>query len=84
MLAETTSKMNPLHGACEGGRVETVRVILEFVANDEAKKNALLTNKNGDGKTSWQLASEAKNVPILEVLKAAGDPGAKSEACLIS
>ena len=34
VLAETGSKMNALHGAVEGGRVETVRALMEFVQGE--------------------------------------------------
>ena len=34
ILAETGSKMNALHGAVEGGRVDTVRCLMEHVQND--------------------------------------------------
>ncbi len=83
-MAETTSKMNALHGACEGGRVETVRALMGFVATDEAKKTALTMAKNNEDKTAWDIAFAAKNKAICQVLKDLGDQNAASSSCSIS
>ncbi len=75
--------MNPLHGAVEGGRAETVRALLEFLAEDEQKKTALTTAKNSDEKTAWDLSVASKNQAICGILKDLGDPNAASAACVI-
>lgn len=67
ILSETTSKMNALHGACEGGRVETVRALMQFVASDEAKRAALTNAKNSEDKTPWDIAAGAKNKALCQV-----------------
>ncbi len=74
--------MNPLHGACEAGRAETVRALMEFVAADEEKKTALTMAKNGDEKTAWAVAEGTKNQAVCQVLKDCGDTnGASSGEC---
>ena len=84
ILAETGSKMNALHGAVEGGRVETVRCLMEHVQNDDAKKSALTMAKNGDDKTAWDISAGAKNRAICQVLKDMGDENGASSSCSIS
>jgi ankyrin repeat protein len=84
ILAVTTSNMNALHGACEGGRVETVRVLMTHVSGDEAKKTALTNAKNSDDKTSWDIAFASKNKALCQVLKDMGDTNGASSSCVIS
>ena len=84
VLALTSSNMNSLQGACEGGRVETVNAIMEFVAIDKDLLMSITMNKNEDGKTAWDIVSEAKNAPICQILKAMGDTNAESASCTIS
>jgi ankyrin repeat protein len=67
ILAVTTSNMNALHGACEGGRLETVRALMTFAATDEAKKTALTMAKNSDDKTGWDIAFGSKNKALCQV-----------------
>ena len=84
ILAETGSKMNALHGAVEGGRVDTVRCLMEHVQNDDAKKSALTMAKNGDDKTAWDISAGAKNRAICQILKDFGDENGASSSCSIS
>lgn len=84
ILAETGSKMNALHGAVEGGRVDTVRCLMEHVQNDDAKKGALTMAKNGDDKTAWDISAAAKNRAICQILKDFGDENGASSSCSIS
>lgn len=75
--------MNVLHGACEGGRVDTVTAIMEFVAKDEVAKATITTGKNDEGKTPWDVAFASKNAPLCQVLKDMGDVNALSATCII-
>jgi ankyrin repeat protein len=84
ILAETGSKMNALHGAVEGGRVETVKALMEHVQGDEAKRTALTMAKNGDEKTAWEISADAKNRAICQILKDMGDANGASASCVIS
>lgn len=84
VLAETGSKMNALHGAVEGGRVDTVRALMEFVQADEEKKTALTMAKNGDDKTAWDISAAAKNRAICQILKDLGDANGASSSCVIA
>ena len=84
ILAETGSKMNALHGAVEGGRVETVRCLMEAVQGDEAKRHSLTMAKNGDDKTAWEISAGAKNRAICQILKDMGDENGASSSCSIS
>jgi len=84
ILAETGSKMNALHGAVEGGRVDTVKCLMQFVQSDEEKKKALTMAKNGDDKTAWDISAGAKNRAICQVLKDMGDENGASSSCTIS
>ena len=83
VLAETGSKMNALHGAVEGGRVETVRALMEFVHGEEEKRSTLTMAKNGDDKTAWDISAAAKNRAICQILKDLGDANGASSSCLI-
>jgi ankyrin repeat protein len=84
ILAETTSKMNALHGACEGGRVETVRALMAHVQGDEEKRTALTMAKNNEDKTAWDIAFGAKNKAVCQILKDMGDANGASSSCVIS
>ena len=75
--------MNALHGAVEGGRVETVRVLMEHVQGDEDLKLALTMAKNGDDKTAWDISATAKNRAICQILKDLGDSNGASSSCAI-
>ena len=83
ILAETSNKMNALHGAVEGSKADTVKALLDFVSGDEEKRNALCNAKNSDGKTSFEIAMGAKNQAICTILKEMGDPNAASASCVI-
>lgn len=84
ILAETTSKTNALHSAVEANRLDTVKVLMTAVAEDETKKTALTMGKNSDEKTPWEIALTAKNTPICQVLKEMGDVNGASSACIVS
>lgn len=84
VLAESTNKMNALHMACEAGRVETVRALMEHVANDEEKKTALTMAKNSEDKTAWDISAAASNKAVCQVLKDLGDANGASSSCIIS
>lgn len=84
VLAESTNKMNALHMACEAGRVETVRALMEHVANDEEKKTSLTMAKNSEDKTAWDISAAASNKPVCQVLKDLGDANGASSSCVIS
>lgn len=81
--AETGSKMNALHGAVEGGRIDTVKVLMEFVQGKDELKLALTMAKNGEDKTAWDICAAAKNRAICQVLKENGDTNGASSSCLI-
>ena len=83
ILAESSNKMNALHMAVEAGRVETVRALMEFVANDEEKKTALTMAKNSEDKTPWDISAGASNKAVCQVLKDLGDANGASSACII-
>lgn len=68
----------------EANRLETVRVLMTFIATDEEKKTALTMSKNSDDKTAWDIAFAAKNKPICQVLKDMGDSNGASSSCVIS
>ena len=84
IVAETGSKMNALHGAVEGGRVETVRALMEFVQGKEDVKVALTMAKNGEDKTAWDISAAAKNRAICQILKDLGDSNGASSSCTLS
>jgi ankyrin repeat protein len=84
ILAVTTNGMSALHGACEAGKVEVVKELLSFVANDEEKKSALSALKNQDNKTACEIAVAGKQQAVVQALKEGGDPAAASAACVIS
>ncbi len=84
VLAETTQKTNVLHSAVEANRLDSVKVLMNFVAADEAKKTTLTMGKNAEDKTPWEIAAAAKNTPICTVLKEMGDVNGASSACNIS
>ena len=81
--AETGSKMNALHGAVEGGRIDTVKVLMEFVQGKDELKLALTMAKNGDDKTAWDISAAAKNRAICQILKEHGDTNGASSSCTI-
>ncbi len=83
ILAITTSNMTALHGACEAGKVEVVRVLLKHVEGDVAKRDEMCNMKNSDGKTAWDIAAGAKQQAVCTALKDGGDVNA-SGACVIS
>ena len=78
------SKINALQGAVEAGRVETIRALMEHVANDEEKKTAMCSNKNSEDKCAWDIAAAAKNQAVCAVLKEMGDANGASSSCSIS
>lgn len=82
--AETSNKMNALHGAVEGGRVETVRALMEFVQGKEDLKTALIIAKNGDEKTASELSAALKNRAICRILKDMGNSNGSSSSCTIT
>ena len=75
--------MNALHGAVEGGRIDTVKVLMEFVQGKDELKLALTMAKNGDDKTAWDISAAAKNRAICQVLKEHGDTNGASSSCTI-
>ena len=81
--AETGSKMNALHGAVEGGRIDTVRALMEFVQGKDELKLALTTAKNGDDKTAWDISAASKNRAMCQILKDFGDSNGASSSCSI-
>ena len=83
ILAVTASKMNALHGAVEGGRVDTVRALMEFVQKKEELKLALTTAKNGDNKTAWDISTASKNKALCQILKELGDANSASSTCTL-
>jgi ankyrin repeat protein len=82
--AETSNKMNALHGAVEGGRVETVRALMEFVQGKDELKTALIIAKNGDEKTASELSAALKNRAICRILKDMGNSNGSSASCTIA
>lgn len=84
ILAETTSKTNALHSAVEANRLDTVKILMTAVGEDDTKKAALTTAKNSDERTPWDIAMAAKNTAVCQVLKEMGDINSASSACVIS
>lgn len=84
--AETSSKMNALHGAVEGGRVDTVRALMEFVQGKDELKTAMTIAKNGDKKTASEISAALKNRAICRILKDLGDTSGStsSSSCTIT
>jgi len=80
-MAVTSSKMTPMHGAAEGGRLDIVKVLMEKVGD---KKDEMCNMKDDDGKTPCDLAVANKHKPVIKCLKEMGDPNAASVACCIS
>jgi ankyrin repeat protein len=84
IMAQTSSKMSALHGACEAGKVDVVRELLAFVANDEAKRTEFTNLRNSDGKTAFEVAAASRQQAVCQALKDGGDANAASGACVIS
>ena len=63
--------------------METVRVLLAWVADKEEEKTKLTMAKNSDDKTAWDLAAGAKNRAVCVALKEGGDPNGASSACIV-
>lgn len=78
IMAETSSKMTPLHGAAEGGRAELIRLFLE-----KGDKMALVNARDADNKTAFDLAMQGKHAAVVKVLKEMGDPNAQGAACCV-
>lgn len=79
-MAETTSKMTPLHGAAEGGRVEVLQILTNGAG---ANKEALFNARDMDGHTPFDLAMQNKHQAVVKALKELGDPNAQSAACCV-
>lgn len=79
IMAETSSKMTPLHGAAEGGRVELLRLFYE----KSTDKDALFNARDADAKTPFDLAVQNKHTAVCKLLKELGDPNAQSAACCV-
>ena len=73
--AATNSGMTSLHGACEGGKVELVRLLMD--------KKADSTMKDNDGKMPFDLAMAGKHKAVCKLMKEMGDPAAQSASCVI-
>lgn len=58
---ETASRYTPLHWAVRSGNLEMVQFLVE--------KGAGLTVKNVDGKTPYDMARDAGNEAMMEILK---------------
>ena len=84
ILAVTKSGMNPLHGAVEGSKVDTVRVLMEFCTGKDDVKASLTNAKNSDGKLPWDVAAGAKNQAVCQVLKDMGDVNGASSSCTVA
>lgn len=76
--------MNPLHGACEGGRVETVRALMEHAKLNPDTFTELTMAKNNEEKTAWDVAMGTSNKAVLQVLKDLGDTNGASSSCIVS
>jgi ankyrin repeat protein len=79
-MAETSSLMTPLHGACEGGRSELIQIL---TTGADAKKEALFNARDVDGHTPFDLAMANKHQAVVKLLKELGDPNAQSAACCV-
>lgn len=62
-FATTSSKMTPLHAACEGGREEFVNFLLQVV---EDKKIDLFNRLDADGKKPFDLAIAVSPLTISD------------------
>jgi ankyrin repeat protein len=84
ILAVTSNGMSALHGAAEAGKVDVVKELLLAVSNDSAKRDALTSLRNQDGKTACEIAVGSKQTAVVQALKDGGDQNAQSAACVIS
>jgi ankyrin repeat protein len=84
ILAATKTGMNPLHGAVEGNKVDTVRALMEFCTGKDELKASLTNAKNSDDKTPWDIAFGTKNQAVCGVLKEMGDANGASSSCVIA
>jgi ankyrin repeat protein len=80
VMAETTSKMTPLHGAAEGGRVEVLQILIGGAGEN---KEALFKARDADGQTPLDLAIQNKHTAVVKLLKELGDPNAQSASCSV-
>jgi ankyrin repeat protein len=79
-MAETTSKMTPLHGAAEGGRVEVLKILTDGAGGN---KEALFNARDADGQTPFDLAMANTHSGVVKLLKELGDPNAESASCSV-
>lgn len=79
-MAETTSKMTPLHGAAEGCRVEVLKILTDGAGDN---KEALFNARDADGHTPFDLAFAAGHKDVVKTLKELGDPNAQNAACSV-
>jgi len=80
VMAETASKMTPLHGAAEGGRAEVVQILMDGAGGN---KEALFNARDADGHTPFELAMQNKHSGVVKLLKELGDPNAQSASCSV-
>ena len=73
--AQTNSGMTAVHGACEGGKVDVVRLLMVNKADTTLKDN--------DGKMPFDLAMQEKHKAVVKTMKELGDVAAQSASCAI-
>ena len=73
--AQTASGMTSIHGACEAGKVNIVRLLMQNKADS--------TLKDGDGKLAFDYAVAGKHKAVCKIMKEMGDPAAQSASCSI-
>mmetsp|Transcript_52040 Transcript_52040/g.156165 ORF Transcript_52040/g.156165 Transcript_52040/m.156165 type:complete len:179 (-) Transcript_52040:349-885(-) len=81
VLSTTDSQMTPLHSSAESGHATVVTVLAE---NAGERKMEMFDAKEAEGRTASMLAKAEKHKDVLNALKDAGDPNAKSSGgCVI-
>ncbi|CAM9138960.1 unnamed protein product [Sphacelaria rigidula] len=83
LFAATSSGTTPFTAACEGGRVEVVRLLMEK-ATAAGKLEEMCNTKDNAEKTAFELAAAGQHKAVCALLKELGDPNAQSGACVIS
>ncbi|CAM9397772.1 unnamed protein product [Discosporangium mesarthrocarpum] len=83
LLAQTSSGSTPFSAACEGGRIEVVRLCIDK-AQSLGKLEEMCNLKDAAEKTPFDLAAAGQHKAVCKLLKEMGDPNAQSAACTIS
>ncbi|CAM9095058.1 unnamed protein product [Scytosiphon promiscuus] len=83
LFLTTSSGATPFLAACEGGRVDVVRSLMEK-ATALGKLEEMCNKQDAGGKTPFDMAAAGQHKATCSLLKELGDPNAQSAACVIS